>query len=47
MREHMAGGDVVIADVVGLDSTEKDVIDSTDEDFFLCLVGVVVFFEYF
>ena len=47
MREHLAGGDVGIADVAGLDSTEEDVIESTDEELFKCLVGVVVFFENF
>ena len=47
MHEHLAGGDVDIADVAGSYSTEEDVIDSTNEDLFQCLVGVVVLFEYF
>ena len=34
MREHLAGGDVGIADVAGLDSAEEDVIDSADEELF-------------
>ena len=45
--EHLVGGDVGISDIAGSDSTEEDVIDSTDEEIFKCLVGVVVFFEYF
>ena len=47
MREHLAGGDVGIADVAGSDSAEEDVIDSADEDLFECLVGVVILLEYF
>ena len=35
MREHLAGGDVGIADVAGSDSAEEDVIDSADEELFL------------
>ena len=35
MSEHLEGGDVGISNVAGLDSTEEDVIDSTDEELFL------------
>ena len=45
MREHLAGGYVGIAHVAGLDSAEEDVADSTYEELFECLVGVVVFLE--
>ena len=34
MCEHLAGGDVGIADVAGSNSTEEDFIDSTDEEVF-------------
>ena len=44
MHDHLAGGDVEIANVVGLDGMEEDVIDITDEEIFQCLVGVVVLF---
>ena len=47
MRDHLAGGDVGIAHVAGSDNAEEDVIDSDDEELFECLVGVVVFLEYF
>ena len=37
MREHLTGGGVGIADVAGSDSTEEDVINSTNEDLFNAL----------
>ena len=46
IREHLAGGDVGIAHVAGLDSAEEDVVNIADEELFECLVGVVVFLEY-
>ena len=45
MREHLAGDDVGISHVASSDSAEEDVVDSADEEFFECLVGVVVFLE--
>ena len=47
VREHLAGGDVGIAHVAGSDSAEENVVNSADENLFECLVGVVVFLEYF
>ena len=47
MFGRLEGGDVGVADVVGSDRTEEDFIDSTDEELFQCLVGVVVLFEDF
>ena len=38
MREYLTGGDVGIANVAGLDSTEEHVIDSTDEELFSALL---------